>query len=164
MVEHCDPADTIGYVGIDWSEEHRYLRMAERKKPWVYLAPLCDPPYLTKTDLHAWGEREGLRKQRLYELGAAHANCGGGCVKMGQGGFARLLSADRPRFLEWEQHEQRLRDQLGNVAILRDRRGGTSRPPPLFELRERLEGGGQVDLFDVGGCGCFLDGEADDAA
>src|SRR5690606_33520383 len=85
LSENCDPADTVVYVGIDWTEEHRFIRLRERKKPWRYEAPLCEPPYVMKDELHAWAEREGLRTQRLYRLGMPHANCGGGCVKMGQG-------------------------------------------------------------------------------
>lgn len=151
------PDQCIVYVGIDWTEAHRYERLAPRKLPWVYKAPLCDPPYLMKDELHAWAEREGLRKQRLYTLGMPHANCGGGCVKMGQGGFARLYHADRERFMEWERNEQDMRDELGDVSILRDRTGGTTTPLTLRHLRERIEGGGQVDMFDIGGCGCMVD-------
>jgi len=155
-----DPSETVVYVGIDWTEMHRIERLAERKKPWVYEAPMCDPPYLTKDEMHEWAEREGLRKQRLYTLGMPHANCGGGCVKMGIGGFARLYHADPCRFAEWEENEQRLRVQLGEVSILRDRAGGTTTPLTLRALRERLDAGGQVDLFDIGGCGCFVDDDA----
>lgn len=157
LKDNRDPSDTVVYVGIDWTEVHRFERMAPRKLPWIYEAPLCEPPYLSKDELHEWAEREGLRKQRLYVLGAPHANCGGGCVKMGIGGFARLLQADPERFAEWEANEQGLRDLLGNVSILRDRSGGTTTPLPLSALRERIQGGSQVDLFDIGGCGCMVD-------
>ena len=78
---------------------------------------------------------------------------------MGHGGFARLLAANRERFMEWEQNEEVLRQELGDVAILRDRTGGTLRPYPLRVLREKIESGGQCDMFDIGGCGCFLDDE-----
>ena len=97
--------------------------------------------------------------QRLYQLGASHANCGGGCIKMGQGGFARLLRSMPERFREWEENEERLRAQLGDVAILRDRTGGQTRPLPLRVLRERIEAGYRPDLFSIGGCGCFIDTE-----
>lgn len=158
LEEHCDPGSTVCYVGIDWTEIHRYERMAPRKLPWVFEAPLCEPPLLTKAQLHEWAEDEGLEMQRLYKMGMPHANCGGGCVKMGQGGFARLYEAFPERFREWEREEAELRELLGDVAILRDRRGGETRPLPLSELRERLEEDRcQVDLFDVGGCGCFVD-------
>jgi hypothetical protein len=158
LVEHCDPASTEVIVGIDWTEEHRFRRLAPRKLPWRFKAPLCDPPYLSKTDMHRWATREGLRKQRLYTLGAPHANCGGGCVKMGQGGFARLYRAWPARFAAWEANEQKLREELGDVAILKDR-VGEKQPSPLTlrELRERIDADGQVDLFDIGGCGCFVD-------
>ena len=33
--------------------------------------------------------------------------------------------------------------------------GGTAARLTLRELRERIESGGQVDMFDIGGCGCF---------
>lgn len=157
LAEHFAPEDVTVYVGIDWSEMHRYERLAPRKLPYVYKAPLCDPPYLTKHDLHKWAAREGLRKQRLYVLGMPHANCGGGCVKMGQGGFARLLRADPCRYAEWEENEERLRARLGDVAILRDRRGGTTTPLTLRALRQRIEREEPVDMFDIGGCGCFMD-------
>jgi len=158
--DNRDPADTTVYVGIDWTEIHRFERLVPRKLPWVYKAPLCDPPYLTKHDLHEWAEREGLKKQRLYVLGMPHANCGGGCIKMGVGGFARMLFADPCRYAEWEANEDALRVQLGDVAILRDRANGASKPLTLRALRERVQGGGKVDMFDIGGCGCFVDEEA----
>ena len=155
--ENCDPAATVVYVGIDWTEAHRFERLRVRREPWVYEAPLCDAPYLTKEGLHEWAECEGLRKQRLYVMGAPHANCGGGCVKMGVGGFARLLAADPERFGEWETNEQALRRDLGDVSILRDRTGGDTKPLTLRAFRERIEAGQQPDLFDIGGCGCFVD-------
>jgi len=157
VTKHCELDNTVIYVGIDWSEEHRFSRLAARRLPWRYEAPLCQPPYLTKDDLHAWAEREGLQRQWLYRIGAAHANCGGGCVKMGIGGFARLLKAAPERFAEWEQQEGALRAQLGDVAILTDRRNGDRRPLPLVELRHRIEAGASCDLFDIGGCGCFVE-------
>jgi hypothetical protein len=155
--EHCDPDDTVIYVGIDWSESHRFERLRERKKPWRVEAPLCDPPYLTKRQMRDWATREGLADQVLYRIGASHANCGGGCIKMGLGGFARLLANLPEQYAVWEAGEERLREKLGNVSILRDRTGGQSRPITLRELREKLQGGGQVDMFDIGGCGCFTE-------
>lgn len=159
IAEHCTPEGTRVYVGIDWSEIHRWERLAERRQPWVYLAPLCERPYLTKSQMHQWAEREGLRRQVLYEQGAAHANCGGCCVKMGQGGFARALRTIPAVYRAWEEEEERLRALLGDVSILRDRTGGETKPLTLKALRERIEGGAQIDLFAIGGCGCFVDEE-----
>lgn len=161
LAQHFTPENVTVYVGIDWSESHRYETIRERKKPWVYEAPLCAAPYLTKDQMNDWAEREGLRKQELYRLGMPHANCGGGCVKMGIGGFARLLRADREQYLEWERNEASLRDLLGDVSILRDRAGGETAPLTLASLRSRLEDGGQCDMLDIGGCGCFVDAETE---
>jgi hypothetical protein len=155
---NCDPAETILYVGIDWTEIHRWERMAERKLPWKVEAPLCAPPYLAKADLIALARTAGLEPPRLYALGFQHNNCGGGCVKAGQGHFAHLLRTLPVVYADWERHEQELRADLGDVAILRDRRGDEMRPLSLAELRERIEGGEGVDQFELGGCGCFVDG------
>ena len=33
-------------------------------------------------------------------------------------------------------------------------------PLSLRQLRERIQNGGQVDMFDIGGCGCFVEDQA----
>ncbi len=160
---NCDPARTRVYIGIDWSEEHRYeqTRDIQAAKGWAYEAPLCEPPYLTKTDVIAWAVREGLTPPRLYEMGFAHNNCGGFCVKAGQGHFLTLLKALPDRFEAHEQMEQEFRDFIGkDVSILSDRRGGAKKPLTLRELRKRIARDiRSVDKFDIGGCGCFLQPE-----
>lgn len=162
LVANCDPADTIVYVGIDWSEENRFTRARERwaEKGWRYEAPLCDAPYIEKDQMLAALEAEGIRPPRLYALGFAHNNCGGGCVKAGMGHFAHLLEKLPDVYAEWESQEQALREYIGkDVAILRDRRGGTTKPLTLVQLRRRVTEGGEVDRFEIGGCGCFSDVE-----
>jgi hypothetical protein len=161
---HCDPAETTVYVGIDWTEMHRLPAIEKAYQPYAARAPLCEPPYISRQDMFAELKRRGLRRPRLYDMGMEHANCGGGCVRAGQGQFARLLEVMPERFAEWERNEQTLRDHLGkDVAILRDRTGGELRPLTLREFRERAESKPeQIDLFDIGGCGCFV--AEDDAA
>lgn len=60
------------------------------------------------------------------------------------------------RFAKHEQAEQDLREYLGkDIAILRDREGGDTKPLTLREFRERgLDG---QESFDWGGCGCFVE-------
>lgn len=159
LTANCRPESTVVYVGIDWSEEHRYARLRERRLPWVYEAPLCDAPYLTKAQMLALLAAEGIAPPRLYAMGFAHNNCGGGCVKAGIGHFAHLYRTLPLVFATWEAEEAKLREQLGDVAILRDRTGGTTRPLPLSALRFRLEAGGEVDRHEIGGLGCFSDVE-----
>ena len=156
---NCDPATTTVYVGIDWTEIHRLPAIERNYQPYKAEAPMCDPPYLDKRQVLADLRSRGIEPPRLYGMGFAHANCGGGCVRAGQGQFARLLEVMPERFAWWEQQEQEVRDHLGkDVSILRDTRGGTTTPLTLTSFRERHElTPEQIDLFDIGGCGCFVD-------
>lgn len=159
LKENFTPDNCRIYVGIDWSEKHRIERLAELRKPWVYEAPMCDPPYLTKPDMLAWLKREGIEPPRLYTMGFAHNNCGGFCIKAGLGHFANLLRTMPDRYAYHEAKEEELRQYLGrdDITIVRD---WATRPPKnitLRQLRERIESGKQVDAFDQGGCGCFVE-------
>lgn len=156
---NCDPADTICYVGIDWTEKRRYEGMvAQRPGGWQYEAPLCHAPWLTSTDVQQWMRREGITPPRLYALGFHHNNCGGGCIKAGQASWANLLRTFPDRYRWWEQHEKVMQVVTGKaVTILTDRRGdGKKKPLPLQMFRERVEQGDKVDEYDIGGCGCAL--------
>lgn len=80
--------------------------------------------------------------------------------------FLRLLALDPAEYAKWEWNERRLREQLGDVAILRDRKGDRTRPLTLRELREAntvqgvlFDYGGAED--DWGGCNCMTPAEDD---
>lgn len=156
---NADPDDSVVYVGIDWTETHRLPAIERSYLPYRALAPLAEPPYLTKEQVRDFAERSGLRIPRLYLAGFPHNNCGGGCVRAGQAQFALLLREHPERYRAWEANEQELRDHLdADVSILRDRIGGTSTPLTLRSFREGIEA--QTQLFDpndFGGCGCFVD-------
>lgn len=156
---NTDPADTVVYVGIDWSETHRLPAIEQKWLPWKVDAPLTRPPYRDKAQLIAEARRRGIEPPRLYGMGFVHNNCGGACVKAGQAQWALLLRTFPDRYHSWEQHEERMRELLDrDVAILRDRRGGAVRPLPLTVLRSRIEmDRTDVDELDWGGCGCFAD-------
>lgn len=163
LVANCDPAATVVYVGIDWTEEHRFTRLAARKAEagWTYRAPLCEAPFLSKPQMFDALAAAGIRRPRLYDLGFAHNNCGGGCIKAGQAHWALLLRTLPEVYARWEAEEQGMRDMLAaDVTILRDRTGGQSRPLSLAAFRERVQAGQCYDLFEWGGCGCFVDGDA----
>lgn len=160
---NCIPAETVVHVGIDWSEEHRFTRLRDRRaaEGWQYAAPLCEAPYLTKDDLFDWLRREQIEVPRLYRLGFSHNNCGGFCIKAGQGHFVNLLRRMPERYAYHEAKEQEIRELLGPSAyFLRDWHTDPPTPLTMRELRERIEGGEEMDLFEIGGCGCFVDTEA----
>jgi hypothetical protein len=134
---HADPADTVLYVGIDWSETRRIPAIERGWAPWTVRVPMCDEPHLSKQDMLDAARAAGLTPPRLYELGFSHNNCGGVCVRGGHKHWLHLLSVFPDRYAQAEEREQQLRRQLGDVAILRERRGGVSRPLTLTELRHR---------------------------
>jgi hypothetical protein len=166
LADNCDPADTTRYIGIHWSESDRFLRFDGdelrgalprfARDGWLLRAPLCESPLKPYEELHAWAEREGLWKQKLYRLGFQHANCGGFCVKAGHTAMVHLLKTMPERYAEHEEQERLFRERTGkDVSILRDRKGGESTPLTLEALRLRYEKTQETPLFDWGACSCF---------
>ncbi len=157
---HCDPKDTTVYVGIDWTEEHRYTKLQKIRadQGWNYQAPMTEPPFVSKKAMLNLLKLRGIEPPRLYAMGFAHNNCGGFCIKAGHGHFANLLKTMPTRYRWHEQKEQELRAFLDkDVSIMSDRTGdGIKKPLTMKALRERIEGGQQPDMFDIGGCGCFV--------
>lgn len=159
---NCDPATTTVYVGIDWSETHRLPAIQNAYLPFAAQAPMTEAPYLDKSAMQLECHRAGIALPRLYRAGFAHNNCGGFCVRGGQAQMQLLLREHPDRYAFHEAREQELRAHLGkDVAILRDRTGGTVKPLTMRAFRERIEV--QPNLFDGldwGGCGCFVDDAA----
>lgn len=157
LSENCDPKSALLYVGIDWTESHRFERIKQRNTVWTYLAPLCDPPYLSPDQARAEVLADGIRIPDLYIEGFSHNNCGGFCVKAGQAHFANLLKTRPNAYAYHESEEQEMRKFLGkDVSILADRMGGgPKRPLTLQAFRERKQAGGKHDQLEWGGCGCF---------
>ena len=158
LKENCDPAETEILIGYHVSEQDRFERARKRwaEKGWRMRAPLCETPLIGASEIRQWAQREGLRTQRLYTLGMKHANCGGACIKMGLAGWRHLLLTLPDVYAAWEAEEEAFRACTGkDVAILRDRAGGVTKPLTLKAFRERVQAGLPCDLFDWGGCGCF---------
>lgn len=152
-----DPADTVIYLGIDWTEAHRFTKAARYWQPWQVEAPMTEKPYLDKPAMLDWLRSEGIAPPRLYKMGFPHNNCGGFCIKAGIDHFRLLLHAMPERYAYHERREQELREYLGkDVAILKDRSGGTVRPLTLKELREREAVMPMALGDDWGGCGCMV--------
>jgi len=171
LLANCDPANTVIYLGIDWTESHRFdsgegrgAKHRYARNGWACEAPMTEKPFLDKKQMLEWLDAEGIARPSLYGHGFAHNNCGGFCVKAGIGHFARLLQTLPERYRHHEAMEAAFQAHVGKPnAILRDRSGGTTTPLSLAELRKRLEQGHQPDMFDIGGCGCFSEA-VDEAA
>lgn len=157
ITSNCDPEVVTLYVGIDWTEAHRLEGVRLRNPGWRYCAPMCEPPYLTKAEVFALALAEGLRPPSLYASGFPHNNCGGACVKAGQAQWALLLRTHPERYQQVEKWEDGMRERVGDYSILRDRRGGPTKPLPLRAFRERLVREEGYDVHEWGGCGCAVE-------
>lgn len=154
--EHCEPETTTLYLGMDWSEVHRLDRARLAWHPWRVEGPMTEPPYRSKDEIIMDLRSAGIVPPRLYDLGFSHNNCGGGCVKAGQSHFVHLLGALPETYAEWERNEEDVRQHIGSdVAILRDRTGGTTKPMTLRALREKVVAGQLIPSDEIAGCACF---------
>jgi hypothetical protein len=149
------------YLGIDWTEEHRTISPIFNWAPYQVEFPMCKKPYLSKEDMLQELERLGIGTPRLYKMGFSHNNCGGFCCRAGQGHFANLLEQMPERFAEYEAKEEEMRQYLdSDVAMMKKTKNGITKPYTLKQLREDYQKEPkQIDMFDVGGCGCFVQDE-----
>lgn len=173
LEDNFKPDECIVYLGFDWSEEHRLTKAIPHWKPYTVHAPMCSEPYLDKEDMLQALETAGIKRPRLYEMGFSHNNCGGFCVKAGHGHFKNLLEKMPERYAYHEQKEKEWREKFGKDAtVLRDFKSGPINPETgkrkaipmtLERFRQIIQGEiipekyEQLDLFDFGGCGCFVE-------
>ncbi|PKU52581.1 phosphoadenosine phosphosulfate reductase domain-containing protein [Lysinibacillus fusiformis] len=80
-------------------------------------------------------EEWGIELPQMYNLGFSHANCGGRCVRGGFNHYKHLYETWPEVYIKQEEMENKLRDQLGNVTILK--RNG--KPYTLEEYRKELD-------------------------
>lgn len=160
--EHFKPNECILYLGIDWTESHRTKAPVKNYAPYKVEFPMCEEPYVNKVDMIKELERLGIEAPRLYKRGYSHNNCGGFCVRAGQGHFVHLLKDNPDLYKYHEKKEQEMLEFLGreDISILTRQRNGIKETFTLKQLREEYENGSeQIDMFDIGGCGCFVDAQ-----
>ncbi len=143
--------------GYEWSEIDRMDRLAAAVAPDPVWFPLNEPPYVDKCHIAAFLDTIGIAVPQLYTLGFDHNNCSALCVKAGQAHWAMVYFTLPERYAYAEAKEEEVRQHLGkDVSILKDRRGGRTRPMTLRAFRERLEANpDDYDKHEWGGCGCF---------
>lgn len=157
LAANCDPSDTVQYFGLDANEGHRFEPLKARRSGWTLRAPLIERG-IFKEYIRAEAEARRLRRSESYELGLAHDNCAGACVKGGQAQWRQLLLKRPDVYAFAEAEEQRCFDVIGrsDIGVLRDRTGGETKRISLKAFREGAEAGTPVDRFDWGGCGCAV--------
>ncbi|MBD2653124.1 hypothetical protein H6G45_06405 [Synechocystis sp. FACHB-383] len=159
-----DPSTTTLYFGIGFEEIHRLTAIAQNWEPFKVEAPLCwdEFGWADRTAIMQELSRHGLKRPRLYDLGFAHANCGGFCVKAGLAHYRNLLEKLPEVYLEHEEKERQFRQCLGrdDVAILRQTVNGKTQGITLEDWRKHIQSQPvQGDLFTeaLGGCNCFTE-------
>ncbi|MEK4049854.1 phosphoadenosine phosphosulfate reductase domain-containing protein [Bacillus sp. FSL K6-2839] len=159
LKDNFKPEECILYLGIDWTEEHRTKAPGKHWHPYHVEFPMCKEPYVTKDEMLKELESLRIEQPRLYKMGFSHNNCGGFCVRAGQGHFANLLKQMPDLYKYHENKEEEMRKFLNkDVSILRRTRNGKRFNLTLKQLREELESNQRenVDMNDIGGCGCFV--------
>lgn len=148
---------SVRVLGLDWMEQHRVDRSVAffARVGVTAWCPLTEKPWVSKAQLIDQVRALGVEPPRLYAMGFPHNNCGGFCVKAGQAQFAHLLRMIPERYAEHEREEESMRELLGDVSVMRDRRGGESKPLSMRAFRERIEADQSHDEFEWGGCNCF---------
>lgn len=143
------PEATI-HIGYDFYEVHRCeaTKAAYEAEGWDVDFPLLWKPYEFRPYSQVSREDWGIEPPRMYEMGYSHANCGGRCVKQGQGDWLRTLINFPLRYAEDENWEQEMRNhpKRKNYALLRDQSNGAVSPLTLRELRERYEANSNIQL------------------
>lgn len=158
--ETFNPNNTTLYLGIDWTESHRTKAPTENWAPYDVEFPLCEEPYVNKIDIVKHLESTGIRIPRLYEAGALHNNCSSFCVRQGHGGFVHLLQTNPSLYLYHEDKEQEFRETFNrDVSIMRKTKNKKQHTYTMKQLRLdwQSENNVDIDLEDIGGCGCFVD-------
>ena len=156
FISEYNPKNCIIYLGYDWTEIHRFEKAQKAWLPYILKSPLCEEPYISKPEMTALLELDGIELPRLYKMGFSHNNCGGGCVKAGIGHFTMLYENLPNVFKMWEDNEQEIRNHIGKeVSMLRRTRNGVRKNFTLKELREEIETITPEERCEIGGCGCF---------
>lgn len=123
-------------------------------------------------------QEAGIKKPRIYEMGFPHNNCGGMCVRAGQGQFARLLDLRPALYARQEQRNEyarkaieaktavriangtyRGKNEKGSAGgFIRVTRNGETEYLHMKEFREHVQSGELIPArYEMGGCGCFVD-------
>jgi hypothetical protein len=145
------------HVGIDYSEEHRLVRLKQRMTPWVYRSTLVEEGKIINKD---FSEKFGIKRPRLYNWKLGHNNCGGFCIKAGLGHYKALYEASPERYAEFEIKEQEVYDAIGGTyPFLKKTVDKQLFRLTLKQYREQYLETNSVSLEDsqeYGGCGCAI--------
>lgn len=155
--KNYQPEEAEMHLGIDYSEEHRLVRVKERMIPYIYRSTLVEDGRIIHKD---FSEQFGIERPRLYNWKLGHNNCGGFCIKAGLGHYKALFEASPERYAEFEAKEADVYETIGAVyPFLKKTEDKVLRRLTLKQYREEYLEPNLVlpeDSQEYGGCGCAI--------
>lgn len=157
MNSRWGPGNAIKVSGLDFTEDDRIRRFDRCHNEMGYQTwhPLTEPQLLTACDQVELVRKWGYPEQVMYEKGYPHNNCGGGCVLAGISQWVGLYH-DFPERYRYHAEQEELFFKRTGYCILRDRRGGTTKPLTLKELEKRILANDMVGMQEFRStCSCM---------
>jgi|GEM_PF-972493 len=155
--QHTNGGDLHVVLGMDDIEDcDRINRARSYWQPYTVKFPLTKAPIMFKHHIAADLAEAGVSQPRLYDMGFAHNNCGGFCVKAGQSQFRHLLKHRPNTYAYHEEQEKELQLYLGKpVTVLTETVNGEKMNLSMQSLRERIQSGGVIDEGGGEACSCL---------
>jgi len=157
MLKRFGVGGCIKVSGLDHTEQDRIERFDRVHKLLGFDTwhPLNEPPFISPCEqvemLKGWGYPD----QKMYEKGYPHNNCGGGCVLAGISQWVGLYHDFQDTFMYHMEKEAEFFKRTG-YCILRNRRGGETKPLLLSELVDRIKNDDLAGLQEFRStCGCM---------
>lgn len=157
------PVNTTLYFGIGFEELERMEAITKNWRPFRVETPLCwGNNWADQQEINKQLKLNSLKQPRLYDMGFAHANCGGFCPKAGLKHYRNLLKHLPEVYAHHEQQEQEFLKKIDSqeIGILRRTKDGITKGLTLKSFREEIEATPLQLSFDfeaLGGCECFLE-------
>lgn len=162
---HYRPGTYRIALGMGVLEPHRIkdaLNWWRKRLGWaveVY-SPLIDEYKKThqaidNCEINKWLHRVGIEAPDAYRDDFSHNNCNQICVNGAQSHYATLYRVKPLHYAYAAWQEYRWQQYTGkDNTILKDERGGTTKPMSLYEFADRVVAG-DVNERAGGVCGCF---------
>jgi len=140
FLQECAKPVTVA-LGLGWEEQHRMITPKKRYEAIEGVTvdyPLMWRPLEFRSYYQIVKDDWKIEPPRLYKMGFSHNNCGGRCVKQGQGDWRKLKINFPERFIkcrDWES-DMRTNPVNSNYAFLKTKQGGETHPLPLTEIEK----------------------------
>ena len=150
--------EPILYFGIGFDEAHRQVAIKKNWQPYQIEMPLIEK----NIDVNKAFNEYNIKQPRLYDIGFAHNNCKGRCVKGGQGHWLQLLQKDYISFCEMRDFEIMMNEIINAKNGTKGKKYSymkkNNESYMLIDLENDYKSRPQqLDIFDFGTCGCFVD-------